>query len=251
MTERPTRWRVGTWNLEGKWSDRHSDLLAQADCHVWLLTEVPMRAQLKGFAMHPSGALMTDNRRWAAIAVRDNISVTQRPADPHPASVAIDVEGTTYCASVLPWRSCGTGAPWRGRNVAAKTEPTTQTLIKDLPPGNTVWGGDWNHSFAGPETAGSLAGREVILEALNTLELTLATADLPHRTHEGFTIDHIAVPADANVTSAYRLQAQTQAPGCPTTTCPTTTRTSWSSRFPIASASTSSRCSAVTTRRYT
>src|SRR5690606_2570563 len=104
----------------------------------------PCARSRRGYAMHPSGALMSGNSRTAAIAVRDNISVTQRPADPHPASVAIDVEGTTYCASVLPWRSCGTGAPWRGRNVAAKTEPTTQTLIKDLPPGNTVWGGDWN-----------------------------------------------------------------------------------------------------------
>ena len=210
MTERPTSLRVGTWNLQGKWSARHAGLLTKAACHVWLLTEVPVRAQLEGYALHPSGALMTDNRRWAVVAVQDVLSATQRPADPHPASVAVDVEGTTFCASVLPWRSCGTGAPWRGRNVAAKTEATTHALIKDLPPGNTVWGGDWNHSFVGRETAGSLAGREVILEALKKLEVSLATADLPHRTPGRFTIDHIAVPADADVTRAYRLPALTQ-----------------------------------------
>jgi hypothetical protein len=31
---------TGTWNLAGRWSPRHRDVLAAADCDVWLLTEV-------------------------------------------------------------------------------------------------------------------------------------------------------------------------------------------------------------------
>ena len=29
--------RIGTWNLEGRWSRDHLDLFIQQDCDVWLL----------------------------------------------------------------------------------------------------------------------------------------------------------------------------------------------------------------------
>lgn len=197
--------RVGTWNLDGRWSGAHQVKLADGACDVWLLTEVPSRAELPGFTMHRSKELMADCRHWAAIAVRDGLPTRPSTEDPHPASVAVDVDGVTYCASVLPWRACGTGHPWRGRTVAAKTEAATSALVGGLPPGRTVWGGDWNHAFNGREYAGSLAGRQTILKAVAALDLTVVTADLPHRLNDLYSIDHVAVPSQATVKRTERL----------------------------------------------
>ena len=61
--------RIGTWNLAGRWSDDHRDLLLEADCDVWLLTEVNERTSLPGYAIHLSDARMAARRRWAAVAV--------------------------------------------------------------------------------------------------------------------------------------------------------------------------------------
>lgn len=33
--------RIGTWNLAGRWSLAHQSFLEDAECDVWLLTEVP------------------------------------------------------------------------------------------------------------------------------------------------------------------------------------------------------------------
>jgi len=46
--------RIGTWNLAGRWSDHHRDLILAADCDVWLLTEVNERTSLPGYAIHLS-----------------------------------------------------------------------------------------------------------------------------------------------------------------------------------------------------
>ena len=32
--------RIGTWNLEKKWTQDHADLMEEQKCDVWLLTEV-------------------------------------------------------------------------------------------------------------------------------------------------------------------------------------------------------------------
>jgi len=32
--------RIGTWNIDAKWSSRHAAVLAAADCDVWLLPEL-------------------------------------------------------------------------------------------------------------------------------------------------------------------------------------------------------------------
>lgn len=196
--------RVGTWNLAGRWSGIHAAKMTDADCDVWLLAEVSHRMQLPGYTIHTTQLDMTEGRHWAAIAARENLSLMARVPDPHPASVAVNVGAVTYCASVLPWRSCGTGPLWTGRTVASKTVAVTQSLVERLPHGNTVWGGDWNHAFRGPETAGSLEGRRAITDALSALGATLATADLAHRLDGQFTIDHVSLPSDARVLKAER-----------------------------------------------
>lgn len=62
--------RIGTWNIAGRWSEHHQSLVADADCDVWLLTEVNERTELPGYALHLSEARMAPRRRWAGVASR-------------------------------------------------------------------------------------------------------------------------------------------------------------------------------------
>jgi hypothetical protein len=195
--------RIGTWNLAGRCTPRHRELLEEQDCDVWLLTEVSVDLELAGFRRHTTTALMAARRHWAAVLSR--LEMTALP-DPHPASAAADLDGTVYCSSVLPWRSCGSGPPWVGGRQADKTAAVVADLDAALPEGPLVWGGDWNHALVGAEYAGSLAGRRHILDFLQRRGLIAATATLPHRMAGLATIDHIAVPGGP--TSAIRFAAE-------------------------------------------
>jgi hypothetical protein len=180
--------RIGTWNLEGRWSDRHRDLLTTMDCDVLLLTEVPKCFELAGFGVHRGERSMAAGRRWAAVASR----LPMRPqSDPHGASAMVVVDGLRTCSSVLPWRSCGSGEPWAGGSTAERTAAAVAAVEVAGP---SIWGGDWNHALAGREWAGSMAGRRHVLAAVERLSLQVPTASSPHRIEGLVSIDHIAVP---------------------------------------------------------
>lgn len=185
--------RIGTWNLAGRWSEHHRELMLSADCDVWLLTEVNERTSLPGYAVHLSQSLMAPRRRWAGIASR--LLMASAP-DPHPASAQVRVGATTYVSSILPWRSCGSGPPWNGIRHAEKTRSAVDDLLIQLRPlDSLVWGGDWNHALTGKEYAGSIGGRQAVVAALDSLDLEAATADLPHAINGLLSIDHLALPA--------------------------------------------------------
>lgn len=150
--------RIGTWNLAGRWSSEHASLLLDADCDVWLLTEVSDRTALPAYAIHRSQSPMASHRHWAGIASR--LPMSSCP-DPHPASAAVRVEATTYVSSVLPWRACGSRPPWVGDRHADKTRNAVDDLLLRL-------------------RAGSKDGRAAILAALVELGLMAPTTDLPH-----------------------------------------------------------------------
>ncbi len=174
---------------------------------VWLLTEIPEDAVPDGYLPYWSSAPLVAGRHYAAVLVRDTARVIARwDGDLHPASAAAVVGGTVFCSSVLPWRSCGREAPWEGATTADKTAAVTRRLADSLPRGATVWGGDWNHAFRGPERAGSVEGREHVLEACAKLDLTVVTADSPHRTEGLSSIDHVAVPESATVRTVRRVE---------------------------------------------
>jgi hypothetical protein len=197
--------RIGTWNLAGRWSDEHRSLLLDADCDVWLLTEVNERTSLPGYALHTTQSCMAPRRRWAAIASRLPMASS---SDPHPASAAAQIGATTYVSSILPWKSCGSRPPWVGTRHVDKTAKTIDDLLLFLRAAESlVWGGDWNHALTGKEYAGSQGGRRAILAALDELGLDVPTAGLPHRIDGLLSIDHIAVPHDSS-TSATRLLAE-------------------------------------------
>ncbi len=200
------RVRVGTWNLEGRWSQDHLALLTGQACDVWLLTEVREDTSVPGFTAHLTSATMAGRRHWAGNFSRSRL----RPLpDPHPASAAAMGLGAVWCSSILPWRTCGT-EPWGAGTTSEKTVRTLGQLTAALPSGDLVWGGDWNHAMEAREYAGSLAGRTAIQGALASRQLQLLTQSLPHALDGLFTIDHIAVPREARISAATRVVAEHQ-----------------------------------------
>jgi hypothetical protein len=200
--------RIGTWNLAGRWQPQHEEFVVAADCDVWLLTEVNERVEVPGYHRHLGEARMAAGRRWAGIYSRSPL--TPLP-DPHVASAAAVIGGTTYCSTILPWRSSGGEPTWPGeerpRNVhSGRMRFALEALLAWLP-SNLVWGGDWNQALSGAEWAGTLGGRAHVIAAVEQLALQVPTADLPHRLDGHSSIDHIAVAADWVVTSAKSLSA--------------------------------------------
>lgn len=196
--------RVGTWNLEGRWSQDHLGLLAAQECDVWLLTEVRDDTSVPGFGSHLTAARMGERKHWAGVFSRSPIDPLP---DPHPASAAAVVRGLVWCSSILPWRSCGT-TPWGEGTTAEKTSRALEQLTAGLPVGALVWGGDWNHAMEGREYAGSLAGRAAIKNVLADRQLKLATQGFPHCMPGLFTIDHIAVPEGTEIVDVTRVVAE-------------------------------------------
>jgi endonuclease/exonuclease/phosphatase family metal-dependent hydrolase len=184
--------RIGTWNLQGRWDQRHLDHITAMRCDVLLLTEVSESVELPGIRLHASGMRMAPRRHWAAVASRHPLGALK---DPHGASAMAEIDGLRVCSSILPWRSCGTQPPWMGSTTAEKTESAVASITAVAP---TIWGGDWNHALAGREWSGSRQGRRSILEAVDQLGLQLPTAGSPHQIQGLLSIDHIAVPTDWN-----------------------------------------------------
>lgn len=205
MSEAAGGLRVGTWNLAGRWSAEHANLMADQRCHVWLLTEVLDDIDLDGYHGHFSEGVMVGRRRWAAVL--SQLPLQERP-DPHQASAAAEVDGITYCSSILPWRSCGSKPPWVGIKHADKTSAAVKELVEALPNSGLVWGGDWNHALLGKEYAGSVGGRGHVLAAMTSLGLKAPTEALPHRIDGLLSIDHIAVHLDTKVIGAHRVPAR-------------------------------------------
>ena len=201
--------RVGTWNLEGRWSVDHVGLLLAQDCDVWLLTEVRTQARLPGFGSQLTTARMGDHKHWAGVFSRVPL---QSLPDPHPASAAALGAGWVWCSSVLPWRSCG-NTIWGPGSTSQKTTRALNQLMASLPGGLLVWGGDWNHALAGREHVGGLAGRSAIEEALTRRCLELTTRQAPHRISGLHSIDHIAVPETVRVLATNRIVAETDRAG--------------------------------------
>ena len=189
--------RIGTWNLDNKWSSAHADLLIDQDCGVWLLTEVRDTVVLPGYVAHVTAGTMARGQRWAGVFSRSPL--TAMP-DPHVASACAVVDGVTFCSSILPWRSCGP-VPWGEGTHAERTARALSSLVGVLPRGDLVWGGDWNHSLFGAKWAGSKAGRAHLESSLDQLGLQVPTRDLPHRLDGVGTVDHIGGTRGARATS--------------------------------------------------
>lgn len=201
----PTSLRVGTWNLEGRWTPDHAAFLAAAACDVWMLTEVGEQMEVPGQALHLSEESMSRGRRWAGILSSHRLAPEP---DPHPASALAVVGGIAFCSSILPWRTCGSERPWIGENQTQKTAAAVGELLPGLSKHDRlVWGGDWNHAMKGREYAGSVAGRAAIQATVDQLRLRVPTRELPHRLEGALSIDHIAVGPGFVVRSVEHVDA--------------------------------------------
>ncbi len=200
--------RIGTWNLAGRWTDRHRDLLLAQDCDVLLLTEVSERLSLAGYSKHATKDRMAADRHWAAVLSRREL--TPGEDDPHPATAAAQVGDVFFVSSILPWRAAGRPDLWGGSTHAAKMAATLRCLGQFMSNRRVIWGGDWNQALHGKEYAGSNAGRAELAATIARLGLTVPTERLPHRLDGIATIDHVAVPIDTRVLSSARVAADAQ-----------------------------------------
>lgn len=185
--------RIGTWNLAGRWDERHRALIEAMDCDVLLLTEVSERLELPGMTGHATEANMAARRRWSAVCSR---LAVEPLADPHGATALVEIDGMRFASSILPWKGAGSGAPWTGATTASKTMDVVDRIVAVQP---HVWGGDWNHALSGREYAGSAQGRAEILRAVDVLDLQVPTENQPHRIDGLLSIDHVAVPRSWSV----------------------------------------------------
>ena len=196
--------RIGTWNLEGKWSDRHARFMHRQDCDVWLLTEVHTRTALQGYEVVATKVPMARDRHWSAILSRSGVKPRRSP---HRTTAVAVIDGTTYWCSVLPWRTCGTKAPWVGSNHGDKMAAVVSQLEPARPAGRLVWGGDWNQALLGRDYAGSNDGRRHLLTSIDRFKLQVPTAGLGHRKPGHASIDHIAIPHEDLATRVERIPA--------------------------------------------
>lgn len=197
--------RIGTWNLAGRWSPRHLELLTRANCDVWLLTEVHPETSVPGMQMHRTSAPMGERKTWAAIL--SNADIIPAESDPHWASVTGHIGGLTVISSVLPWRS--RGPEWGGSTLVEDLRRTLAAIRAQVDE-STIWGGDWNQALEGGEHVGTLDGRNQILELLAASRLSVPTRSLGSAAPGHRSIDHIAVPIDWDVDASRRIPAEAQ-----------------------------------------
>jgi hypothetical protein len=200
--------RIGTWNLDARWSAKHAAFLHDQAADVWCLTEVAPRAiangRIAGYAAVGSTGRMARGQVYAVVAA--HIAPTDARC-PHPATVVAEVGGITVASSVLPWRGAGSqpGGVWAGSRLR---DWLADALAAIQASGATVWGGDWNRNLAGGwQFVGTARGDKAIRDAVDAMGLVVATAELPHQKPGLFAIDHVSVPASWRVRSARRIAA--------------------------------------------
>jgi len=196
--------RIGTWNLEGRWSADHAAFMERAGCDVWLLSIVQDAFELGGATARSEQ--MGDDVAWSAVWSAAGLE-TIEPT--HPAVAIARVGELVVCSSVLPWRNAAPYSDDDGDSVAAITRAAIAG-VRDALAGehDVVWGGGWNHGLHERENVGTLMGRRGIVALIDELGLQTPTARLPNAIAGIFSTDHIAVPGGWEVEDARRLIAE-------------------------------------------
>lgn len=185
--------RIGTWNLEGRWSADHARAMAGARCDVWLLTAIRPRVSLEGYHQHLATALIAEGNHWAGLLSRWPI---EPEPDPHPASALGRIDGHLYCASVLPWPLLHEDGVdlWEGEDHLSRVTSTIEALAPVLGGAEAVWGGAWNQPLAGNIVGYSRTVQEALGAAVDDLGMQVPTATLRARNGRQNTVDQVAVP---------------------------------------------------------
>lgn len=61
--------RIGAWNLQGRWDERHRAHVEAMRCDVLLLTEVSEGVAIPGMNLHSTKSSMAPRRRWASCCI--------------------------------------------------------------------------------------------------------------------------------------------------------------------------------------
>jgi hypothetical protein len=192
--------RIATWNMAADEVGGGRGFLASLCCEVLLLTEVPPDLQLTRYRLGFSKGVMVCGQVFAAVATRAD---PEGCVHPHLASVASELGGTTFMASVLPWRSAQATDGFDGGSQGERTHGAVDAIAQRWPSTPVVWGGDWNHELSGRISAGSKIGREAILGVVRGRGMQVPTVVLG--SERGFgSVNHIAVPDDWKVMSVER-----------------------------------------------
>jgi hypothetical protein len=200
--------RIATWNLDSDKAGGGTDFLVSLCCEVLLLTEVPKDLDMHGYRLCFSRGKMAPGQVFSAVATRGD-HYPDECSHPHLASVASELDGTTFMASVLPWRSAQTADGFPGGSQGERTRAAVDTIARVWPSEQVVWGGDWNHELSGPISAGSKAGQEAILGLLRERKMQVPTTVLG--SERGFgSVNHIAVPESWTVMRVERHEAMSE-----------------------------------------
>lgn len=181
--------RIGTWNLDAKWTSAHHAFIEQTNCDLWLLTEVSPALAIDGHTIVRSPGSMARGQSYAALVTRSKLEPL--PA-PHGASALALWNGLRVCSSVLPWPSAPDAEPWIAGTTVAKAEAATTAIAAARP---QIWGGDWNHPLQG-DARWHYPGQAMTLGVVQSLGLWVPTIALPHRIRGLCSIDHISIPID-------------------------------------------------------
>jgi hypothetical protein len=199
--------RIGTWNLEGRWSAGHATFMQQCACDIWLLSIVQDAFALESgetARSEPRGE--GDDVSWSAVWSAAGLEAIE-PS--HPAVACARVGELLVCSSVLPWRNAAPFSDDDGDTVASITRAAIGGVRDALAGGgDVIWGGGWNHGLFEQENVGTLLGRRGIRELVAELTLQTPTARLPNSIAGMFSTDHIAVPERWEVEDASRVIAQ-------------------------------------------
>ncbi len=197
--------RIGTWNLEGRWSADHATFMRQSACDVWLLSIVQDAFALDTGETARSGP-RGDDVSWSAVWAAAGLEALE-PS--HPAVACGRLGELRLCSSVLPWRTAAPFSDDDGDSVASITRAAIAGVRDALAGGHDViWGGGWNHGLHELEHTGTLIGRRAIRVLVAELTLQTPTARLPNAIAGMFSTDHIAIPERWEVEDARRVAAQ-------------------------------------------
>jgi len=181
------------------------EFIAQANCDVWLLTEVPYTFSMEPGQWRFSGLMGGPDKVFAAVWAKAGLEHLGRE---HETAAFATVNGVRVCSCVLPWRAASSQSwPDKG-DLATITHTAVDSLRTRLVhgAGELVWGGDWNQELEGPLRVGTKEGRRAVSALITELDSQTPTSGLDHVTGDR-SIDHIAIPRSWTVGKHEQLPA--------------------------------------------
>lgn len=180
----------------------HARVIEDADCDIWLLTDVPPRVSVTGYHQHLSSGRRAPSAHWSGVLSR----LAAEPVRHHSQTATVlSIADIVIASTVLPWPEPHEDEPWEGGSHAERYA-TALAETGDLLGGHIpIWGGTWNQPLMGNIIGYSRQAQEALEDFLETYELQVPTRDLLGRQRQ-YTTDHVAVPATWTVIASGKVE---------------------------------------------